>query len=95
MPVFGTRHHTVAIDGLDVFYREAGDPSRPTLVLLHDFPSSSHMYRGLMAELADEFHLIAPDHIGFGRSAAPDAGEFPYSFEKLTEVTLALLDRPG
>ncbi len=95
MSVFGTRHHTVDIDGLDVFYREAGDPSRPTLVLLHGFPSSSHMYRGLIAELADEFHLIAPDHIGFGRSAAPDAGEFTYSFEKLTEVTLALLDRLG
>ncbi|MBT2492100.1 alpha/beta hydrolase [Streptomyces sp. ISL-96] len=95
MSVFGTRHHTIGLDGLDVFYREAGDPSRPTLVLLHGFPSSSHMYRGLIAELADEFHLIAPDHIGFGRSAAPDVSEFTYSFEKLTEVTLALLDKLG
>ncbi|MET9515369.1 alpha/beta hydrolase [Streptomyces sp. NPDC002994] len=95
MSVFGTRHHTIDIDGLEVFYREAGDPSRPTLVLLHGFPSSSHMYRGLIAELADEFHLIAPDHIGFGHSAAPDVGEFTYSFEKLTEVTLALLEKVG
>ncbi|GAA1522488.1 alpha/beta fold hydrolase [Streptomyces albidochromogenes] len=93
--MFGTRHHTLTVDGLDVFYREAGDPSRPTLVLLHGFPSSSHMYRGLIADLADEFHLIAPDHIGFGRSAAPDVGAFTYSFEKLTEVTLALLDKLG
>lgn len=95
MPVFGTRHKVEVIDGLEVFYREAGDPSRPTLVLLHGFPSSSHMYRGLIAELSDEFHLIAPDHVGFGRSAMPSVAEFPYSFEKLTEVTLALLDRIG
>ncbi|MGW7056558.1 alpha/beta fold hydrolase [Streptomyces sp. NPDC054887] len=95
MSVFGTRHRTVEVDGLEVFYREAGDPSRPTLVLLHGFPSSSHMYRGLLAELADEFHLVAPDHIGFGHSAAPGADAFPYSFDRLTEVTLALLDKLG
>ncbi|WP_274560049.1 alpha/beta fold hydrolase [Streptomyces spiramyceticus] len=95
VPVFGTRHKVEVIDGLEVFYREAGDPSRPTLVLLHGFPSSSHMYRGLIAELSDEFHLIAPDHVGFGCSAMPSVAEFPYSFEKLTEVTLALLDRIG
>ncbi|RSS51512.1 alpha/beta fold hydrolase [Streptomyces sp. WAC01280] len=95
MSAFALRAHTVTIDGLDVFYREAGDPANPTLVLLHGFPSSSHMYRGLMAELADAYHLIAPDHIGFGASAAPAVGDFPYSFEKLTEITLGLLDRLG
>ncbi|WP_434591416.1 alpha/beta fold hydrolase [Streptomyces sp. A5-4] len=95
MSVFDTRYRTAVVDGLEVFYREAGDPTRPTLVLLHGFPSSSHMYRALIAELADEFHLIAPDHIGFGRSAAPDVDEFPYSFEKLTEITLGLLDAIG
>ncbi|WP_405854077.1 alpha/beta hydrolase [Streptomyces sp. NBC_00090] len=95
MSAFALRSHTVTVDGLDVFYREAGDPANPTLVLLHGFPSSSHMYRGLMAELADSHHLIAPDHIGFGASAAPSVEEFPYGFEKLTEVTLGLLDRLG
>lgn len=95
MSAFALRGRTENIDGLDVFYREAGDPDRPTLVLLHGFPSSSHMYRGLMAELADAYHLIAPDHIGFGASAAPAVTEFDYGFEKLTEITLKLLDRLG
>ena len=97
MSTFALRARTVTdvVDGVDVFYREAGDPANPTLVLLHGFPSSSHMYRGLMAELADAYHLIAPDHIGFGASAAPAVEDFPYSFEKLTEVTLGLLDRLG
>ncbi|MFI1814107.1 alpha/beta fold hydrolase [Streptomyces sp. NPDC020422] len=95
MSVFALRGRTENIDGLEVFYREAGDPDRPTLVLLHGFPASSHMYRGLMAELADAYHLIAPDHIGFGASAAPAVTEFDYGFEKLTEITLKLLDRLG
>ncbi|MFJ5832187.1 alpha/beta fold hydrolase [Streptomyces sp. NPDC093089] len=95
MSAFAQRTHTVTVDGLDVFYREAGDPADPTLVLLHGFPSSSHMYRGLIAELADSYHLIAPDHIGFGASAAPAVEDFAYSFEKLTEITLGLLDRLG
>ncbi|MGW6394230.1 alpha/beta fold hydrolase [Streptomyces sp. NPDC055103] len=95
MSAFALRARTVTVDGIDVFYREAGDPAHPTLVLLHGFPSSSHMYRGLMAELADTYHLIAPDHIGFGASAAPSVEDFAYSFEKLTEVTLGLLDQLG
>ncbi|GHB69948.1 hydrolase [Streptomyces viridiviolaceus] len=95
MSAFATRAHTTTVDGLDVFYREAGDPANPTLVLLHGFPSSSHMYRGLMADLADAYHLIAPDHIGFGFSAAPSVEDFPYSFEKLTEITLGLIDQLG
>ncbi|MFD3535521.1 alpha/beta fold hydrolase [Streptomyces sp. NPDC058664] len=95
MSAFAQRARTVTVDGLDVFYREAGDPANPTLVLLHGFPSSSHMYRGLIAELADTYHLIAPDHIGFGASAAPAVDDFPYSFDKLTEITLKLLDRLG
>ncbi|GAA3486882.1 alpha/beta hydrolase [Streptomyces cremeus] len=97
--VFGesheVRYRTVDVDGVEVFYREAGDPSRPALVLLHGFPSSSHMYRRLLAELADDFWLIAPDHVGFGRSATPPVDRFPYGFEKLTEVTRGLLDRIG
>ncbi|MFI8951909.1 alpha/beta fold hydrolase [Streptomyces sp. NPDC053750] len=95
MSTFAARAHTTTVDGLDVFYREAGDPADPTLVLLHGFPSSSHMYRGLMADLADAYHLIAPDHIGFGFSAAPSVEGFTYSFEKLTEITLGLIDQLG
>ncbi|CAL9341911.1 Cis-3-alkyl-4-alkyloxetan-2-one decarboxylase [Streptomyces sp. enrichment culture] len=95
MSTFATRARTTTVDGLDVFYREAGDPANPTLVLLHGFPSSSHMYRGLIADLADSYHLIAPDHIGFGFSAAPSVEDFTYSFEKLTEITLGLIDQLG
>jgi pimeloyl-ACP methyl ester carboxylesterase len=95
MSSFALRARTATVDGLDVFYREAGDRADPTLVLLHGFPTSSHMYRGLMAELADSYHLIAPDHIGFGASAAPAAEDFDYSFERLTAITLGLLDQLG
>lgn len=95
MTVHPIRHATVEVQGLPVFYREAGDPADPTLVLLHGFPSSSAMYRDLIADLADRYHLIAPDHIGFGRSAMRPVEEFEYGFEKLTEITLALLDELG
>ncbi|SEM22194.1 alpha/beta fold hydrolase [Rhodococcus maanshanensis] len=95
MSSFDTRHRTATIDGLEVFYRESGHPDSPTLVLLHGFPSSSHMFRNLIAELADEFHVIAPDHIGFGRSAMPTVDEFDYSFDRLAEITDQLLDRLG
>ncbi|MBW8481893.1 alpha/beta fold hydrolase [Actinomadura parmotrematis] len=89
------RHHTVLIDGREVFYREAGDPAKPTLVLLHGFPSSSAMFRGLLPALAADFHLIAPDHLGFGRSAMPLVDEFDYTFDNLTDTTLKLLDTLG
>ncbi|MEV6073138.1 alpha/beta hydrolase [Nocardia sp. NPDC052001] len=89
------RHHTREIQGQQVFYREAGDPANPTLVLLHGFPTSSAMFRPLLRELSDRYHLIAPDHIGFGQSSMPHVDEFEYSFEKLTEITLELLDALG
>lgn len=95
MPTFGTRYRTATVDGLEVVYREAGNPDRPTLVLLQGFPSSLHMFRNLIDALADEFHLIAPDHIGFGRSAMPAVTEFEYSFDKLTEITEGLLEQLG
>ncbi|MFG3299707.1 alpha/beta fold hydrolase [Micromonospora chersina] len=95
MSPFATRHHLVTVAGQQVFYREAGDPSRPTLVLLHGFPTSSHMFRNLIPALADEFHLVAPDHVGFGQSSAPPVDQFDYSFERLTEITLGLLDTLG
>jgi len=89
------RHRTAVVNGLEVFYREAGDPGLPTLVLLHGFPTSSNMFRNLIDDLSSRYHLIAPDHIGFGFSAAPPVGEFEYSFENLAAVTLGLLDQLG
>jgi pimeloyl-ACP methyl ester carboxylesterase len=95
MTAFATRFRTTTVEGWEVFYREAGDPTNPTLVLLHGFPTSSHMFRTLMAELSDEYHLIAPDYIGFGNSAAPSVDEFDYSFDNLTGIVEGLLDQLG
>jgi pimeloyl-ACP methyl ester carboxylesterase len=81
------------IEGLDIFFREAGYPSCPTMVLLHGFPSSSHMFRELIPLLADRFHVIAPDYPGFGNSSMPSTKEFSYTFENLSLVIEKLLDR--
>jgi pimeloyl-ACP methyl ester carboxylesterase len=89
------RFNTVTVEGLDIFYREAGDPGAPRLVLLHGYPSSSHQYRNLIPALARRFHVIAPDYPGFGNSAAPDPREFPYTFDRLSEITEALLAKVG
>ena len=86
-------HHVVDINGLRTFYRAAGNPSLPVIVLLHGFPSSSHMFRDLIPLLADRFRVIAPDYIGFGHSAAPAVGQFDYTFDSLTAHVQALLDR--
>ncbi|MFG3019837.1 alpha/beta fold hydrolase [Streptomyces sp. NPDC048254] len=88
-------HRTATVNGLDVFYREAGDPQAPVVVLLHGFPTSSHMFRNLIPALADRYHVIAPDHIGFGQSAMPSLQDFPYTFDALTDVTAGLLDQLG
>ena len=93
MPQFATRYRTEIIEGHELFLREAGDPSHPTVVLLHGFPASSFMFRELMAALADRYHVVAPDQLGFGHSASPSVDEFEYTFERLAELTLALLDR--
>lgn len=88
-------YRTATVNNLEVFYREAGDPKAPTVLLLHGFPTSSHMFRGLIPELADRYYVIAPDHIGFGQSAMPGLSDFPYTFEALTEVTAGLLQQLG
>jgi pimeloyl-ACP methyl ester carboxylesterase len=89
-------HHRFAVvDGHEVFYREAGPAEAPVVVLLHGFPTSSHMFRGLIPELADLYHVIAPDYLGFGQSAMPPLGEFEYSFEALTDVIRGLLRELG
>src|ERR1700754_1638064 len=88
-------HRTATVDGLEVFYREAGDPQAPALVLLHGFPTSSHMFRHLIPALADRYHVIAPDHLGFGLSDAPSVEEFDYTFGALADLTAGLLSGLG
>src|SRR6266542_4018367 len=89
-------HHRYAIvAGQQLFYREAGPIDAPTIVLLHGFPTSSFMFRNLIPALADRYHLIAPDHLGFGLSDAPPADEFDYTFDALTDLTAGLLDELG
>jgi len=81
-----TAYRNVQVDGVNVFYREAGTPGAPVLLLLHGFPTSSHMFRDLIPRLADRFHVIAPDLPGFGFSDAPDRGRFRYHFDQLARV---------
>lgn len=89
------RHRTVKIQGLDIFYREAGTPGQPALVLLHGFPTSSHMFRELLPALAADFHLIAPDYPGFGYSSAPAEPDFTYTFDRLAAIIEDLLRQLG
>jgi len=83
---YPTLYKTVEIDGLEIFYREAGPKDAPTILLLHGFPTSSHMFRNLISELSQDFHLIAPDYPGFGFSSMPTVDEFEYSFDNLANV---------
>src|SRR6188474_3381838 len=82
----GSRHRVVDVDGLKIFYREAGAETSPALLLLHGFPTSSHMFRDLIPSLADDYHVIAPDLPGFGFSDAPERPEFKYTFDHLADV---------
>ena len=86
-----TYYRTTNVAGLNIAYREAGDPSHPKLVLLHGFPASSHQYRDLIPALSNRFHVIAPDYPGFGHSDMPDPASYHYSFDKLSEVMEAFL----
>lgn len=88
-----TSFRSEIIDGIRIAYREAGDPAKPTILLLHGFPTSSHMFRNLIPELAADYHVIAPDYPGFGASDMPLAGEFDYSFAKVADMMTTLLDR--
>jgi pimeloyl-ACP methyl ester carboxylesterase len=80
------RFNIVDVDGLKIFYREAGDKTRPTLLLLHGFPSASHMFRDLIPELSDRYHVVAPDLPGFGMTEQPARDKFTYSFENIAKV---------
>jgi pimeloyl-ACP methyl ester carboxylesterase len=91
-PVF---YRKALVEGLQLFYREAGPQSAPTVVLLHGFPSSSHMFRNLIPQLATQFHVIAPDYPGFGFSDAPSADDFEYTFDHLAAVVNKFLEQKG
>jgi pimeloyl-ACP methyl ester carboxylesterase len=86
---------SIAVDGINVAYREAGDRANPKLVLLHGFPSSSHQHRDLIRALSHRFHLIAPDYPGFGLSDTPDPGAFTYTFDRIAGVVGRLLTLKG
>ncbi|NMO50112.1 alpha/beta fold hydrolase [Actinoplanes sp. TBRC 11911] len=88
-------HRYLTVDGQRLFYREAGPQDAPVIVLLHGFPTSSFMFRNLIPALADRYHLIAPDYLGFGLSDAPSVKEFDYTFEALTDLTAGLLEQLG
>jgi pimeloyl-ACP methyl ester carboxylesterase len=91
-PIF---HRNIQVNGLNLFYREAGPVDAPTLLLLHGFPSSSRQYVKLMEALADRYHLVAPDYPGFGLSDAPPATEFSYSFDRLADVVEGFCEALG
>ncbi|MEU0273284.1 alpha/beta hydrolase [Streptomyces sp. NPDC006307] len=92
MPV---HHRTTTVRGHEIFYREAGPADAPVLLLLHGFPTSSHMFRDLIPRLADRYRVIAPDHLGFGRSAAPSPDTFPYGFAELAALTQEFTEQLG
>ncbi len=85
-------YRTANIQGIDIFYREAGPADAPVVLLLHGFPTSSHMFRNLIPLLADRYHVIAPDYPGYGQSAAPDHDKFSYTFAGTTDIVNKLLD---
>ena len=85
----------VVEEGLSLFYREAGEPGNPKLLLLHGFPASSHQYRNLISSLSDHFHIIAPDYPGFGHSDMPSPDKFDYTFDRLSEIIESFLKKIG
>jgi pimeloyl-ACP methyl ester carboxylesterase len=91
----GITYRSRTIDGHAVFYREAGDPDDPAILLLHGFPSSSRMWEPLMPALAERYHVIAPDYLGFGHSDAPAPGAFSYTFDNLAAIITKLTQALG
>ena len=90
-----TYHRTRTVDGIKIFYREAGPADAPVVLLLHGFPTSSHMFRNLIPALADRYHVIAPDYPGYGQSDMPERSTFTYSFDRFGELVDGLLDQLG
>jgi pimeloyl-ACP methyl ester carboxylesterase len=92
-PPIVTHYRTKNIDGIKIFSREAGPKAAPVVLLLHGFPTSSHMFRNLIPELADRYHVIAPDYPGYGQSDMPDRATFAYTFDRFGELVEGLLDQ--
>jgi pimeloyl-ACP methyl ester carboxylesterase len=92
-PAYSTMHKTIKVDGLDIFYREAGPADAPVLLLLHGFPTSSHMFRNLIPALSDRYHVIAPDYPGYGQSSMPSVSEFKYTFDSLANIVEAFTEK--
>ncbi len=90
-----TEHKIVKVNGLDIFYREAGPKNAPAILLLHGFPTSSQMFRNLIPALAERYHVVAPDYPGFGNSAMPGVDKFDYSFDNLARVIEAFTEKLG
>jgi len=90
-----TAYKTVQVNGLDIFYREAGSDGAPTILLLHGYPTSSHMFRNLIRDLSDQYHLLAPDYPGFGRSEQPPMSEFDYTFDNMSKIVEGFLEAVG
>ncbi|MEY9588545.1 pimeloyl-ACP methyl ester carboxylesterase [Bradyrhizobium yuanmingense] len=88
-------YRSIEIDGLEIFYREAGSVDAPTVLLLHGFPSSSRMWEPLLPLLADRYHLIAPDYPGFGHSSAPPTSDFTYTFDRLAQIMDTFVTKLG
>lgn len=88
-------HKTVEVDGLEIFYREAGPKDAPVILLLHGFPTSSHMFRNLIPQLSERFHVVAPDYPGFGNSSMPTVDEFHYTFDNLAKVMEKFTQKVG
>jgi len=87
-----TKHKTVQVNGVDIFYREAGPENAPTILLLHGYPTSSHMFRNLIRDLSDNYHVLAPDYPGYGRSEQPPMSEFDYTFDNMARTMEGFLE---
>ena len=90
-----TYYRTIEIDGLEIFYREAGDPSAPHVLLLHGFPTSSQMFRNLIPALSDNYHVVAPDYPGYGNSSMPGLEEFEYTFDRMAQIIETFTEQLG
>ena len=90
---YPTMHKTIEVNGVDIFYREAGPKDAPTILLLHGYPTSSHMFRNLIEDLSSQYHLIAPDYPGYGKSEQPPMEEFDYSFDNMANIIEGFLDK--
>ena len=94
-PANEMKYKKLLVDGLEIFYREAGEPARPTILFLHGFPSSSHMYRNIMTDLSSQYHVIAPDYPGFGLSSCPPVDQFNYTFDTIAAIMEHFIDALG